>query len=70
MAMKWIPLDGKKEPEFHKECLVINKSGGWNKAWIKEITQTHNGKSYTFSAEEIPDILDATHFMYIEPPKI
>lgn len=67
--MKWIELNGKKDPLFHKEMLVINKAGGWNKAWLKEINITHYEKAYVFSAEEIPDIKDATHFMYIEPPK-
>jgi hypothetical protein len=67
--MKWIELNGKKDPIFHQEVLVISKTGRWDKAWIKEVITTHEGKKYIFSAEEIEDIKDATHFMYIEPPK-
>lgn len=67
--MRWIKLDGKKEPAFHQKVLVINKSGEWNKAWIKEINTTHEGKKYIFCTEEITDIKDATHYMVIEPPK-
>lgn len=67
--MKWIPLDGKKHPPFSEKLLVIDKSGSWKEAWLSEKKETQTGLKYIFSAEEIDDITDATHYLMIEPPK-
>jgi hypothetical protein len=68
MAMKWIPLDGKKDPEFDTKILVVTTHGEWHQCWLKERKETIAGKEYSFGLEEQDDIKNATHFMVIELP--
>lgn len=67
--MKFIPLDGKKEPSFGQKVVVINKHNDWSEAFLAEKKESINGIQYTFHREDAPDIIDATHFLLIEPPK-
>lgn len=70
MAMKWIPLDGKKEPDFNERVLMMNAKGEWDSGCLSEIITTEKGKKYLFNADdEGHQWTDITHYMIIEPPK-
>lgn len=68
MAMKFVPLDGKKDPPFGKKLIIICKDEYWTQAFLTKIETTDIGKSYLFNNGENKHE-DATHFMEIEPPK-
>lgn len=68
--MKWIKLDGKKEPDFNERVLIVNGKGEWDSGQLSEIIATGNGKRYLFdSDDEGHQWNDITHFMRIELPK-
>lgn len=68
--MKWIKLDGKKEPAFNKRVLIMNDKGEWTDGTLSEITHKSNGKEYIFdSGTEGHQFNDITHYMEIELPK-
>lgn len=69
MAMKWVELNGIKDPAFDCKMLVLDMMGTWHECWLKEKKETIGGKEYVFAREEKDDIKDATHYMLIEPPK-
>lgn len=72
--MRWIKLDGKKEPVF-KELVTIwydSKLGiyQWVAARLNTKTQTSEGIKYEFISELTKEkIENATHYLEIEPPK-
>lgn len=67
--MKWIELNGKKDPPFNKEILIWYE-GDWKIASLNEITLTANGKLYEFEfAFDQTVTTKATHYMIPEPPK-
>lgn len=68
--MKWIPLDGKKEPKFNYELVILMDDGGWLAGCLKSITQDSDGKKYVFiNYMDGTEINNATHYMVPEPPK-
>lgn len=68
--MRWIPLDGKKEPDFNERVLIMNNKGEWDSGCLSEITSTGRGKKYIFDSDDQGHQWnDITHFMRIEPPK-
>lgn len=76
MALKWIPLDGKKDPQVGKRYVVVNKRGEWDKMGLEEIKITSSGKTYVFHDLEGSMYTDMTHYLdiesniqKIEPPK-
>jgi hypothetical protein len=67
MAMKWIPLDGKKEPPFEQK-LIVGVEAAWDEAYLEKIETKAYGKEYTFRKGET-EITNVTHYMIVEPPK-
>lgn len=71
--MKWIKLDGNKEPDFYKSILIYIQSGNaWHPAHLLEKKETTEGKTYAFARLDTSErliVVNATHFMYIDPPK-
>lgn len=68
--MKWIKLDGKKEPAFNERVLILNSKNEWEDGTLSEITHTSNGKAYIFEyGTEGQTRTDITHYMEIEFPK-
>lgn len=71
MAMKWIPLDGKKEPEFNVKMIILLGEVGWQEVTLKKIESLATGKVYTFCKVLDTDLeyTTASHYMIPEPPK-
>jgi hypothetical protein len=65
MAMKWIPLDGKKEPPFEKK-LIVGVEDAWDEAYLEKIETRTLRKEYTFRKGE-HEITGVTHYMLIDP---
>lgn len=67
--MKWIELNGKKDPPFNKLLLiVINEE--WKVATLSEISMTGEGKIYEFEfGFDQSTTTEATHYFIPEPPK-
>lgn len=65
MALKWIPLDGKKDPIPGKHYVVKNKGNFWDKMKLIQISLTEEGKAYEFSDYEGNRYLDCTYYMDI-----
>lgn len=68
--MKWISLDGKKDPLFDKKYMVLRDDGHWEPGYLKEIKHNAKGKEYVWNdvySEEIQHY--TTHYMEIELPK-
>lgn len=69
MAMKWIPLDGKKDPPFETD-LIAWKDTFWLPVVLKEKMQSKNGVTYTFINQVTKDELTGfTYYMIPESPK-
>lgn len=69
MAMKWIPLDGRKEPPFDNPVLIWVQDK-WKVATLSEIRQTSDGKVYEFEYGFDHSTTDeATFYLSPEPPK-
>ncbi len=67
--MRWIKLDGKKDPEFAVQY-ALHDGHEWFKGELINIQTSVTGKEYTFHNKETGDSYEGiTHFMYIEPPK-
>lgn len=69
MAMKFIPLDGKKEPPASTKMIIFFKDNSWVEAYLKRIEFTGHRKDYVFSDGLSEEYNDATHYLLIEPPK-
>lgn len=73
--MKWIKLDGKKEPVFKQEYLLwfpeVDKgeSVNWSSGQLKSIEHTESGKEYLFLNDENQVLSGASHYAIVEPPK-
>lgn len=61
--MKWIELNGKKEPTPGKSYLTKNKKGGWDKLTLEKIEITSSGKVYLFTDFEGHGFTDNTHYI-------
>ena len=67
--MKWIPLNGKKDPEFNISY-ALHDGDEWFKGELTQIQTTPAGKEYNFQNKETGDnYTGITHYMKIEPPK-
>ena len=72
MANNWIELNGKKEPPFKTEMLImLAGTNAWVPAILKEKRETDNGRSYVFYNLVDPELeyQSASHYMIPEPPK-
>ena len=70
--MRWIPLDGKKEPPFEKKMIILlGGTNSWAEVNLKEIKTTFSKKEYIFyHAQDIEqEYTTASHYMIPEPPK-
>jgi hypothetical protein len=70
--MKWIPLDGKKEPNFDvKMIILLSGTMSWAEVYLKKIEIASSGKEYTFAQAGDSDLefTSASHFMIPELPK-
>lgn len=71
MAMKFIPLDGKKQPDFNERVIISFEDGSWAEAWLAAVTETEDGKTYVFKGtdEQETEHNNATHYLIVAPPK-
>lgn len=66
--MKWIKLDGKKDPPFKQSLIAINMQGVWDNLYLDEIRHTLDGKQYVFKDQEGNSYTDCTHYLVITNP--
>lgn len=68
--MRWIPLDGKKEPPFNIKMIILI-GANWQEVALKKIETIATGKQYTFCKVLDSDLEynNASHYMIPEPPK-
>lgn len=72
--MRWIKLDGKKDPSATEPVLIWMKTGDvewWAKGILSCIVFSGSKKGYVFSsaADSSIEYTDATHYAIIEKPK-
>lgn len=69
--MKFVPLDGKKQPDFNQRVIISFEDGSWAEAWLESVTEDQGGKMYKFKGTDDNETEhnNATHFLLIEPPK-
>lgn len=66
--MKWIPLDGKKDPIPGDYYLAIGLDYTWDKLKLHEIRITATGKQYEFIDDEGNTYSNCTHYIDISVP--
>lgn len=75
MAMKWIPLDGKKDPEFDTFYALLFYGGGWMRGCLTEKKTSSKVTEYIWTIDGERWVGETiTHYMKIdskpiEPPK-
>lgn len=71
MAMKFIPLDGKKQPAYNQKVIISFKDASWAAAWLQTCTEDEHGKKYLFKGDDEygTEYINATHYMEVETPK-
>jgi|KBSSwiStaDraftv2_1062776.scaffolds.fasta_scaffold238494_3 hypothetical protein len=69
--MKWVELNGKKDPPFNEELLIwLEEFNDWKIASLNSITLTPKGKVYEFEfAFDNSTTTKPTHYMIPESPK-